>query len=161
MPSFDIVCELDEVNLKHVVDNTQREISNRFDFKGIQASAELKEQTVTLTTESDFQVQQIEQVFRSQSARLHLNLSGVIFPEKPDHHGKMYSLNIVFKEGIDQDCAKKITKFLKESKLKIQSSIQGDKVRITGKSRDDLQDTMALLKKEEFDRPLQFNNFRD
>ena len=161
MPSFDIVCELDEVNLKHVVDNTQREISNRFDFKGIQASAELKEKMVTLSTESDFQVQQMEQVFRAQSARLHLNLIGVIFPEKPEHHGKMYSLKIEFKEGIEQDCAKKITKFLKDSKLKIQSSIQGDKVRITGKSRDDLQETIALLKQEEFDRPLQYNNFRD
>jgi len=161
MPSFDIVCELDEVNLKHVVDNTQREISNRFDFKGIQAKSELKEKTVTLTTESDFQVQQMEQVFRSQSARLHLSLSGVIFPEAPEHHGKMYSLKIEFKEGIDQDCAKKITMFLKEAKLKIQSSIQGDKVRITGKNRDDLQQAIALLKKEEFDRPLQFNNFRD
>jgi uncharacterized protein YajQ (UPF0234 family) len=161
MPSFDIVCELDQVNLKHVVDNTQREISNRFDFKGIHANAELKEKTVTLTTESDFQVQQMEQVFRAQSARLHLNLTGVTFPEEPEHSGKLYSLKIEFKEGIDQDCAKKITKFLKESKLKVQSSIQGDKVRVTGKSRDDLQETIAILKKEEFDRPLQFNNFRD
>jgi cyclic-di-GMP-binding protein len=161
MPSFDIVCELDQVNLRHVVDNTQREISNRFDFKGITATAELKEKTVTLTTESDFQVQQMEGVFRAQCARLNLNLSGVEFPEEPEHSGKFYSLKIEFKEGIDQDCAKKISKFLKESKLKIQSSIQGDKVRITGKSRDELQETIALLKQQEFDRPLQFNNFRD
>ncbi|HBB53449.1 MAG TPA: YajQ family cyclic di-GMP-binding protein [Legionellales bacterium] len=161
MPSFDIVCELDQVNLRHVVDNTQREVTNRFDFKGISATAELKEKTVTLTTESDFQVQQMEGVFRAQCARLHLNLTGVDFPEEPEHSGKFYSLKVEFKEGIDQDCAKKITKFLKESKLKIQSSIQGDKVRVTGKSRDDLQETIALLKQQEFDRPLQFNNFRD
>jgi uncharacterized protein YajQ (UPF0234 family) len=161
MPSFDIVCELDQVNLRHVVDNTQREVTNRFDFKGISATAELKEKTVTLTTESDFQVQQMEGVFRAQCARLHLNLTGVDFPEEPEHSGKFYSLKVEFKEGIDQDCAKKITKFLKESKLKIQSSIQGDKVRVTGKSRDDLQETIAILKQQEFDRPLQFNNFRD
>jgi uncharacterized protein YajQ (UPF0234 family) len=161
MPSFDIVCELDQVNLRHVIDNTQREISNRFDFKGITANAELKEKTATLTTESDFQVQQMEAVLRQQAARLHLSLTGVEFPEKPEHHGKFFSLKIEFKEGIDQDCAKKITKFLKDSKLKIQTSIQGDKIRVTGKSRDDLQATIALLKKEEFDRPLQFNNFRD
>jgi len=161
MPSFDIVCELDQVNLRHVVENTQREVSNRFDFKGITATAELKEKTLTLTTESDFQVQQMEQVFRQQAARLHLSLTGVEFPEKPLHHGKMFSLKIEFKEGIEQDCARKITKFLKESKLKVQSSIQGDKVRITGKNRDDLQSTIALLKQEEFDRPLQYNNFRD
>lgn len=161
MPSFDIVCELDPVNLRHVVDNTQREVSNRFDFKGTIATAELKEKTVTLTTESEFQVQQIEGVFRAQCARLHVNLTGVEFPEKPEHSGKLYSLKIEFKEGIDQDCAKQITKFLKDSKLKIQSNIQGDKVRIIGKSRDDLQSTIALLKQQEFDRPLQFNNFRD
>lgn len=161
MPSFDIVCELDQVNLKHVVDNTQREVSNRFDFKGIHATAELNEKTVTLTTESDFQVQQMEAVFRQQAARLHLNLTGVEFPEKPEHHGKYFSLKIEFKEGIEQDCAKKIVKFLKDSKMKIQTSIQGDKVRVTGKSRDDLQSAIAFLKQEEFDRPLQYNNFRD
>lgn len=161
MPSFDIVCELDQVNLKHVVDNTQREVSNRFDFKGIHATAELNEKTVTLTTESDFQVQQMEAVFRQQSARLHLNLTGVEFPEKPEHHGKYFSLKIEFKEGIEQDCAKKIVKFLKDSKMKIQTSIQGDKVRVTGKSRDDLQSAITFLKQEEFDRPLQYNNFRD
>lgn len=161
MPSFDIVCELDQVNLRHVVDNCQREINNRFDFKGIRAEFELKDKTLTLTTESEFQIQQMEGVLRQQAARLHLNLTGTEFPEQPLHHGKFYSLKIEFKEGIDQDCAKKITKFLKETKLKIQTSIQGDKVRVSGKSRDDLQATMACLKKEEFDRPLQFNNFRD
>lgn len=161
MPSYDIVCELDLVNLRHVVDNTQRETSNRFDFKGITATAELKEKTVVLTTESDFQVQQMESVFRAQAARLHLNLMGIEVPEKPEHSGKLYSIKIEFKEGIDQDCAKKIVKYLKDAKLKVQSSIQGDKVRVTGKSRDDLQDSMAQLKQQEFDRPLQFNNFRD
>lgn len=161
MPSFDIVCELDQVNLKHVVDNTQREVSNRFDFKGIHATAVLNEKTVTLTTESDFQVQQMEAVFRQQAARLHLNLTGVEFPDKPEHHGKYFSLKIEFKEGIEQDCAKKIVKYLKDSKMKIQTSIQGEKVRVTGKSRDDLQSAIALLKQEEFDRPLQYNNFRD
>ena len=161
IPSFDIVCELDLVNLRHVVDNTQREISNRFDFKGIIATAELKEKTVILNTESEFQLQQMEAVFRAQCARLHFPLTGVEFPEKAEHSGKFYALKIEFKEGIDQDCAKKISKFLKESKLKIQSSIQGDKLRVTGKSRNDLQACIALLKEEEFDRPLQFNNFRD
>ena len=161
MPSYDIVCELDLVNLRHVVDNTQRETSNRFDFKGITATAALKEKTVVLTTESDFQVQQMESVFRAQAARLHLDLMGIEVPEKPEHSGKFYSIKIEFKEGIDQDCAKKIVKYLKDAKLKVQSSIQGDKVRVTGKSRDDLQDSITQLKQQEFDRSLQFNNFRD
>jgi len=161
MPSFDIVSELDKVNLRHVVDNTQREVANRFDFKGITATVELQEFTVTMTTESDFQLQQMEGVFRAQCARLHLNLIGVEFPEKPEHSGKLYSYKLIFKEGIETECAKKITKFLKDSKLKIQTSIQGEKVRVTGKNRDELQTCIALLKQQEFDRPLQFNNFRD
>ena len=161
MPSFDIVCELDQVNLRHVVDNCQREISSRFDFKGIVAQFELQDKTLSLTTESEFQIQQMEGVLRQQAARLHLNLSGIELPEQALHHGKRYTLKIEFKEGIDQDCAKKISKFLKETKLKIQTSIQGDKVRVTGKSRDELQACITCLKKEEFDRPLQFNNFRD
>lgn len=161
MPSFDIVCELDQVNLRHMVDNCQREINNRFDFKGITASFELEDKSLCLTTESEFQIQQMEGVLRQQAARLHFNLTGVEFPPKPQHHGKLYSLKIEFREGIDQDCAKKISKFLKEEKLKIQSSIQGDKIRVSGKSRDDLQTAIAALKQQEFDRPLQFNNFRD
>jgi uncharacterized protein YajQ (UPF0234 family) len=103
----------------------------------------------------------MESVFRAQAARLHLDLMGIEVPEKPEHSGKFYSIKIEFKEGIDQDCAKKIVKYLKDAKLKVQSSIQGDKVRVTGKSRDDLQDSITQLKQQEFDRSLQFNNFRD
>ncbi len=161
MPSFDIVSETDEVELKNAVDNAVREAGTRFDFRGVEATIELKELAVTLRSESDFQVRQLEDLFRSHCSKRNLDASGVDIEDKPVHSGKFYSLTMVFKQGIDQPTAKEIVKYIKDTKAKVQTSIQGDKVRVTGKKRDDLQETIALLKKSEIALPLQFENFRD
>jgi uncharacterized protein YajQ (UPF0234 family) len=161
MPSFDIVSETNEVELRNAVDNAIREVTTRFDFRGVEASIEIKELTVTLRSESDFQVRQLEDLFRTHCVKRNLDVSGVDIEDKPIHSGKFYSLNMVFKQGIDQAAAKEIVKYIKESKAKVQASIQGDKIRVTGKKRDDLQDTIALLKKSEIKLPMQFENFRE
>ena len=161
MPSFDIISEVNEVELRHAVDNAIREMTTRFDFRGVESSIELKDLAVTLKTESDFQVRQLEDLFRNHATKRGLDASGVDMEDKPVHSGKMFSLTMTFKQGIDQPTAKTIIKTLKDSKVKVQASIQGEKVRVTGKNRDDLQESMALLKKAEIDLPLQFDNFRD
>lgn len=161
MPSFDIISEVNEVELRHSVENATREMTTRFDFRGVQCSIELSELTVTLKAESDFQVRQLEDLFRSHATKRGLDVSGVEMEDKPVHSGKLFSLTMVFKQGIDQPTAKNIVKRLKESKIKVQASIQGEKVRISGKNRDDLQESIALLKKSDLSVPLQFDNFRD
>jgi uncharacterized protein YajQ (UPF0234 family) len=161
MPSFDIVSEVNEVELRHAVENAVREMGTRFDFRGVESSIVLSELTVTLKSESDFQVRQLEDLFRNHCTKRNVSASGVDMEDKPVHSGKTFSLSMTFKQGIDQPAAKEIVKLIKESKVKVQASIQGDKVRVTGKNRDDLQDTMALLKKSELKLPLQYENFRD
>ena len=161
MPSFDIVSEMDEVQLRNAVDNAVREMGTRFDFRGVDATIVLKELTVTLKAESDFQVRQLEDLFRNHCSKRGVDASGVDIEDEPVHSGKYYSLNMVFKQGIDQPNAKEIVKFVKDSKMKVQTSIQGDKVRVTGKKRDDLQEAIAMLKKSDIKLPMQFNNFRD
>ena len=161
MPSFDVVSEVNEVELRHAVDNANREVSTRFDFRGVVAKIELKEVVVTLTTESDFQVRQLEELFRNHCSKRGVNTGGVEREDEPVHSGKTITLTMTFKQGIDQPTAKLIVKQLKDNKLKAQGSIQGDKVRVSGKSRDDLQACIVFLKKAEIELPLQFNNFRD
>lgn len=161
MPTFDIVSEVNEVELRHAVENAVREVSTRFDFRGVEASIVRTDLSVTLKSESDFQVRQLEDLFRNQCAKRGLDTTGVDIEDKPVHSGKTFSLTMTFKQGIDQPTAKIIVKHLKESKIKVQASIQGDKVRVSGKNRDDLQESMALLKKAEIELPLQFDNFRD
>lgn len=161
MPSFDIVSETNEVELRNAVDNAVREMGTRFDFRGIESSIDLKELVVTLRSESDFQVRQLEDLFRNHCAKRNLDAAGADIEDEPLHSGKFYSLNMTFKQGIDQPTAKEIVKYLKDAKLKVQSSIQGDKVRVTGKKRDDLQEAIAMLKKSEIKLPLQYENFRE
>ena len=161
MPSFDIISEVNEVELRHAVDNATREMTTRFDFRGVESSITLSDLSVTLKSESDFQVRQLEDLFRSHATKRGLDASGVEIEDKPVHSGKTFSLTMTFKQGIDQPTAKTIVKLLKENKIKVQASIQGEKVRVTGKNRDDLQESIALLKKSEIEMPLQFDNFRD
>jgi len=161
MPSFDVVSEVDEVELRNAVENAKRELSTRFDFRGVEASIEQKEFQITLKTESDFQLLQLRDIFYSNCAKRDISTSGVDIEDEPVHSGKTYSFHIGFKQGLEQPTAKKIIKLLKDNKLKVQGSIQGDKVRITGKKRDDLQEAIALLKKSDIEVPLQYNNFRD
>ncbi|KZY31339.1 YajQ family cyclic di-GMP-binding protein [Alcanivorax sp. HI0083] len=161
MPSFDIVSEIDEVALRHAVDNANRELSTRFDFRGVEASIEQNGLAVTLKTESDFQVRQLEELFAKACLKQNISAAGADKPEEPEHSGKTFSLTLTFRQGIDQPVAKQIVKQIKESKIKVQASIQGDQVRVNGKKRDDLQAVMALLRESKIETPLQFNNFRD
>lgn len=161
MPSFDIVSEVNEVELRNAVDNAVREVGTRFDFRGVEASIQQKELTVTIRSESDFQVRQLEELFQKHCVKRNVDPSGVDVEDKPVHSGKFFSLNMTFKQGIDQAEAKKIVKLLKDSKIKVQAAIQGDKIRVTGKKRDDLQEAIAMLKNAAIELPLQYENFRD
>jgi uncharacterized protein YajQ (UPF0234 family) len=162
MPSFDIVSEVNAVELRHAVDNTVREVGTRFDFRGVEASVVQNELIVTLKSESDFQVRQLEDLFRNHCTKRQVSLAGIEIDEEPIHSGKTFSLTMTFKQGIDQPTAKEIIKLIKDAKLKVQTSIQGDKIRVTGKKRDELQECIAFLKKtDEIELPLQFENFRD
>lgn len=161
MPSFDVVSEIDEVALRHAVDNANRELSTRFDFRGVEASIELNGLEVTLKTESDFQVRQLEDIFSKACTKEGISAAGAEQDDKPVHSGKTFALTLRFKQGIEQPDAKKIVKLFKDSKIKVQASIQGDKVRVNGKKRDDLQEAIALLKQSDIETPLQFENFRD
>lgn len=160
MPSFDVVSEIDHHELTNAVDQTNREISNRFDFKGSDAKVEQGEGSLTLEAESEFQIDQIITVLNQKLAKRGLDIQSM------ERQGVEVSnmrarQKLVIKEGIDKDLAKKIVKLVKESKMKVQASIQGDQVRITGKKRDDLQQAIALLKEAKLELPLQFTNFRD
>ena len=160
MPSFDIVSEINLEEVRNAVDNANREISTRLDFRGVEASFELKESIVTMTADNDFQLKQMLDILRGTCVKRSVDTAA--FEEKDVQHiGKIYKQAIAFKQGIEQDTAKKLIKQIKDAKMKVQASIQGDQVRITGKKRDDLQQVMALAKSAELDQPVQFTNFRD
>lgn len=161
MPSFDIVSEIDEVALRHAVENANRELTTRFDFRGVEASIAQNGLAVTLKTESDFQVRQLEELFAKACLKQNISAAGADKPEELEHSGKTFSLTLTFRQGIEQPVAKQIVKQIKESKIKVQASIQGDQVRVNGKKRDDLQAVMTLLRESKSETPLQFNNFKD
>jgi uncharacterized protein YajQ (UPF0234 family) len=161
MPSFDTVCEADLVEVKNAVENTTKEISTRFDFKGTSASVELKDKEITLIGDAEFQLTQIEDVLHNKLTKRNVDVK---FLDKGDVQkigGDKVKQVIKVRNGIESDAAKKIQKAIKDSKMKVQAAIQGDAVRVTGTKRDDLQAAMALIRKEMVDLPLSFNNFRD
>ena len=161
MPSFDIVSKINAAELKNAVDNAIREINTRFDFRGVVATIELQDLTVTLKSASDFQVRQLEELFGNHCTKRGISTFGIEKDDEPTHSGKTYFLTMTFKQGIDHPAAKAIIKLIKASKAKVQAAIQEDKIRITGKKRDDLQEVIALLKKSDLKLSLQFENFRD
>ena len=160
MPSFDIVSEVNTHELTNAVDQANRELSTRFDFKGVDATFALEETVIQLRAPSDFQIQQMTDILDArliarkidprclETGEIETNVAGA-------------RQKITVKQGIDRELAKKIQAEIKTSKLKVESQINGDKLRITGKKRDDLQDVMALLRGKSFELPLQFDNFRD
>jgi uncharacterized protein YajQ (UPF0234 family) len=162
MPSFDAVSELDSHELTNAVDQANRELSQRFDFKDTDASFELKEKefTVSLRAPAEFQLKQMIDILTQRLSKRGIDVRCM---EKKDAVTNLAEArqDVVLRQGIDQDTGKKLQKIVKEAKLKVQAQIQGEHLRITGKQRDDLQAAMALLKKAELDRPLQFKNFRD
>lgn len=163
MPSFDIVSEIEMTEVKNSVDNANRELTTRWDFKNVQASFELndKNQSIKATSESDFQVNQLLDILREKLAKRGIDGRAIIIKGAIEHSGKTYSTEVELKQGIEKEMAKKILTLIKNSKIKVQAQVQGEQVRVTGKSRDDLQQTMALIKSSELEQAFQFTNFRD
>jgi len=161
MPTFDIVSEVDKHELTNAVDQANREIDNRFDFRGTDASVEQSDKVLTLNANSDFQLDQLLDILRIKLIKRKVDVSCLEIKDSVGN-GKMRKQEVIIREGIDKDLSRKIVKLVKESKIKVQSAVQGESVRITGKKRDDLQAVMALLKiNDSLEMPLQFNNFRD
>ena len=161
MPSFDTVCEANLVEVRNAVDNTIKEIGTRFDFKGTAASIELKEKDITLVGDADFQLGQIEDILRNKLTKRNVDVRFLDRGEVQKIGGDKVKQVIKVRNGIESDVARKIQRLIKDSKLKVQASIQGDAVRVNGAKRDDLQAAMALIRTSIADLPLGFNNFRD
>ena len=162
MPSFDIVSELEMFEIAHAVNNTSKEIATRFDFRGSEASIELKEKNheIQLSATSDFQVDQLRAMLEAHLIKCRIDPQ-VMEIKDMQASGRRMLQTITLKDGLDQESAKKIVKLIKEEGLKVQASIQGDKVRVSDKKKDSLQAVMALLREHSFGLPLQFNNFKD
>ena len=160
MASFDVVSEIDEHELGNAVDQANREIGNRFDFKGSDAKIDLTEEAMTLEADSDFQIQQMQPIILQKLTKRGIDISCLKHGDVQTSGQKARQV-LSIKKGIDKEIAGKIVKTVKNSKMKLQASIQGDQVRITGKKRDDLQSAITLLKGSEFELPLQYINFRD
>lgn len=160
MPSFDVVSELNTHELTNAVDQANRELAQRFDFKGTGAVYELDEHTVTMKAEVDFQLKQMLEILKLRLAKRGIDLA-YLDVQDPQITLATAQQEVLFKQGIDQETGRKISRLVKDSKLKVQAALQGDKVRITGKKRDDLQEAIQLLRASKLETPLQFNNFRD
>jgi uncharacterized protein YajQ (UPF0234 family) len=161
MPSFDVVCEADMVEVKNAVENSSKEIETRFDFKGTSAKVEQKDKEITLFGDSDFQIGQVKDVLLNKMTKRKVDVRFLDEGKVEKIGGDKVKQVLKVRNGIETEDGKKITKLIKESKMKVQASIQGDTVRITGKDRDILQEAIALLRKDIKDLPLAFNNFRD
>jgi uncharacterized protein YajQ (UPF0234 family) len=160
MPSFDVVSEIDTHELTNAVDQASRELAQRFDFKDTGACFELQELTVTMSAPADFQLKQMLEILKLKVAKRGIDVA-CLEVKDPTVNLARAKQDVILRHGIDQETGKKVTRLLKDSKLKVQAQIQGEKVRVTGKKRDDLQEAIALLRKGSFEVPLQFNNFRE
>ncbi|QJT24958.1 YajQ family cyclic di-GMP-binding protein [Aeromonas media] len=160
MPSFDIVSEVKMNEVLNAVDNANRELATRFDFRGVEASFELNKEEVKLEADADFQLKQMVEILRAALLKRNIENSSMDVGDSV-HSGKRFQLTVKFKQGIEKETAKKVVKLIKDSKIKVQAAIQGDEVRVTGKKRDDLQEAMALVRGAELGQPMQFQNFRD
>jgi uncharacterized protein YajQ (UPF0234 family) len=161
MPSFDVVLEADMIEVKNAVEQAQKEIATRFDFKGTGAAVEQKERELTLTADAEFQLQQVRDVLINKLGKRKVDVRFLEDGDIKKIGGDKVRQVIKVKNGIESDDAKKIVRIIKDSKMKVQAAIQGESVRVTGAKRDDLQAAMALLRKDATDLPLEFNNFRD
>ncbi|HED10474.1 MAG TPA: YajQ family cyclic di-GMP-binding protein [Caldithrix abyssi] len=160
MPSFDIVSELDHHELTNAIDQANREVTTRYDFKGSDSSFDYKDDIITLNSQSDFQIKQMLDILQSKMVKRGIDLK-FLEPGTILESGKGARQEVKVREGIETDKAKKIVKMIKDKKMKVQAAIQGEKVRVTGKKRDDLQTVIQMLKEADLDIPLQFINFRD
>ena len=161
MPSFDVVSEVDKVELANSLDQANKEVSNRFDFKGSDARVESKELEITIYADDDFKLGQVKEVLINKMTKRGIDTRVLEEGKKEKVSGNKMKEIITVKNGIAQELGKKMIKLIKDSKMKVQASIQGETVRVTGGKRDDLQEAMQLLKQGITEVPLQFNNFRD
>lgn len=160
MPSFDIVSEVDRHELTNAVDQASRELTTRFDFKGVEATFELDDNVISQSAPSDFQLKQMTDILRGRLIARGIDARCLDFGDVETNLAGARQ-KVTVKQGIERELAKKIQVALKDAKLKVDSQINGDKLRVNGKKRDDLQGAIALLKAGDFERPLQFDNFRD
>ena len=160
MPTFDIVSEVDKHDFTNAIDQAGRIITTRFDFKGVDAKFERSELSVTVFAEADFQLTQMEDMLRSALIKCKIDPLAMTMGDI-ETAGKQVKQDITLKNGLESDLARKIVKLIKDKKMKVQTQIQGEQVRVTGKKRDDLQQVMAILREQDLDQPLQFTNFRD
>lgn len=160
MPSFDVVSEIDHHELKNALDQANREIGTRYDFKGSNAHIEQADKNLLLEAESEFQIKQMTPILKEKMSKRGIDVDCLEFADIVEMN-KRARQSIAVQEGLDTDLARKLVKMIKNSKLKVQAAIQGEQLRITGKKRDDLQQVMALLREAKLGIPLQFNNFRD
>ncbi len=160
MPSFDVVSEVDKHELQNAIDQAQREVTTRFDFKGVKVKIELKDNELLIAAPSEFQVQQLCEIVKGKLVKREIDPQ-VLDYQDADVNIQETRQKITIKQGIDKASAKEIVNALKENKPKLKAAIEGDKIRVTGKSRDDLQDAIAFLRQQKLKVALQFNNFRD
>ena len=160
MPSFDVVSEVDHHELSNGVDQANREVTTRFDFKGTGSKFELNDLVINMHTESDFQLQQMYDILCNKLVKRGIDIA-CLEKGEPVIQARTATQSIKVVEGIETPVAKDMIKLIKQSKAKVQAAIQGDQLRVTGKKRDDLQEVIALLKGAEIETPLQFKNFRD
>lgn len=161
MPSFDIVSETDMAEVENALNAMRKEIDQRYDFKGTKCSVERKDKEITLLADDDYKLGAMHDLIKVHMTRRKVDVSALDFKTKEAASGNTIRQKVEVKQGIDQETAKKITKAFKESKMKVQASIQGDSVRVSGKKRDDLQEAIAFVKGMDLPLPLQYNNFRD
>jgi uncharacterized protein YajQ (UPF0234 family) len=160
MPSFDVVSELDMHEVNNAVDQANREVATRFDFKGTDSKFNREQSVVMLQSESEFQLGQMLDILRAKLNRRGIDLA-CLKVEEPEQTGKQAKQIVTLRQGIETDLAKKMVKMIKDKKIKVQAQIQGEKVRVSGKKKDDLQQVIVMLKAADIDMPLQFSNFRD
>ena len=160
MPSFDVVSEVDMHELTNAIDQASREIGNRFDFKGVDASFELKDKVIIITAEVEFQIDQMLDMLKTKLVKRKIDINTLKLGEVQEV-GQKATLKCDVQQGLETETAKKIVKHIKELGIKVQAAIQGDKLRVTGTKRDDLQKVIADLRQQQFGLPLQYNNFRD
>ena len=160
MPSFDVVSDFDAHEARNGVDQANREVTTRFDFKGTGSKYELEDEVISLTTQSDFQLKQMMDILRQKLSKRGIDI-GCMDEQEPEISGSEARQKVNMRRGIDTDRALKLVKQIKAAKMKVQAAIQGDKLRISGKKRDDLQAVIAMLKETDIGLPLQYENFRD
>ncbi|MCH7830827.1 MAG: YajQ family cyclic di-GMP-binding protein [Proteobacteria bacterium] len=160
MPSFDVVSDFDGHEASNGVDQANREVNTRFDFKGTASRYTLEDQVITLTTQSDFQLKQMIDILHQKLSKRGIDIA-CLEEQDPEFSGSEARQQIILRRGIDADRARKLVKQIKAAKLKVQTAVQGDKLRVSGKKRDDLQSVIAMLKEGDIGLPLQYENFRD